>query len=138
MRRLIAVVAAAAALIALAVPAAASDNMNNWHIHDGGSDPGHASIPAFFLTVLGLTEEEYLDDPAVCPNATDKVLLGPDGLDGNQVVRSGICMTSKYVIQLRTQDSSRPAPALASGWKLGLAPTTEGGPSTYVRLTALR
>ncbi|MEO6060175.1 MAG: hypothetical protein ABIQ05_09450 [Candidatus Limnocylindria bacterium] len=134
MRRFIAVVAAAAALIALAVPAAASDNMNNWHIHDGKAEPGHAPI-GFFPTVLGgLTNEQYLLDPAVCPNATDKVLLGPDGLDGNQVVRSGICMTSKYVIQLRTQDSSRPAPTLASGWKLG---STAGGLSTYVRLTAL-
>ena len=33
------------------------------------------------------------------------------GVDANQVVRSGICMTSKYIIQLRTQDAGQPAPA---------------------------
>lgn len=109
---------------------AASDNPNNWHIHDGQAGPGHAPI-GFFPSILGITTAQYLLDPAACPNATDKVLLGPDGIDGNQVVRSGVCMTSDVVIQLRTQNASRPAP---SGWTLG---ATSGSLNTYVRLTAL-
>lgn len=113
-----------------AAPVAASDNRNNWHIHDGEAEPGHAPI-GFFPTVLGVSTEQYLLDPAACPNATDKVLLGSDGLDGNQVVRSGVCMTGTVVIQLRTQDASRPAPV---GWTLG---SSADGLNTYVKLTAL-
>jgi hypothetical protein len=114
----------------VSAPVAASDNANNWHIHDDGTEAGHAPI-GFFPRILGVTREQYLLDPAACPNATDKVLLGPDGVNGNQVVRSGVCMTSRVVIQLRTQDALRPAPV---GWTLG---STAGGLSTYVKLTAL-
>lgn len=124
------VIAMLASSIFAATPVAASDNANNWHIHDGTAEPGHAPI-GFFPTILGITTDQYLLDPAVCPNATDKVLLGPDGIDGLQVVRSGICTTSSVVIQLRTQDASRPAP---TGWTLG---STAGGLSTYVKLTTL-
>jgi len=42
-----------------------------------------------------------------------------------------VCMTSSVVIQLRTQDASRPAP---TGWTLG---STGGGLRTYVKLTTL-
>lgn len=124
------ILAAVLTAVFVSAPVAASDNANNWHIHDGKAEPGHAPI-GFFPAILGVTTEQYLLDPAVCPNATDKVLLGPDGVDGNQVVRSGVCMTSSIVIQLRTQDASRPAP---TGWTLG---STAGGLSTYVKLTAL-
>lgn len=86
---------------------AASDNANNWHIHGDGTGDGHAPI-GFFPGILGLTTAAYLLDPAACPNATDKVLMGPSGLDANQVVRSGICMTGSYIIQLRSQDAGRP------------------------------
>jgi hypothetical protein len=116
--------------VLVSTPVAASDNANNWHIHDGKAEPGHAPI-GFFPTILGVTNEQYLLDPAACPNATDKVLLGPDGLNANQVVRAGVCMTNSVVIQLRTQDASRPAP---TGWTLG---SSAGGLSTYVKLTAL-
>jgi hypothetical protein len=129
MHRLIMLATVAVALLA-ASPVAASDNANNWHIHDSGTGDGHAPI-GFFPSILGLTTEAYLLDPAVCPNATDKVLLGPSGLDAKQVVRSGICMTGSYIIQLRTQDAGRPAPA---GWTLG---SSSGGLATYVRLTEL-
>jgi hypothetical protein len=116
--------------VLVSTPVAASDNANNWHIHDGKAEPGHAPI-GFFPAILGVTNEQYLLDPAACPNATDKVLLGPDGLNANQVVRAGVCMTNSVVIQLRTQDASRPAP---TGWTLG---SSAGGLSTYVKLTAL-
>lgn len=129
MHRLIVLATIVVALLA-ATPVAASDNANNWHIHDGGIAEGHAPV-GFFPTVLGVSLEDYLLDPAVCPNATDKVLLGPSGLKANQVIRSGICTTSDTIIQLRTQVSGRPAPA---GWTLG---SSSGGLSTYVRVTAL-
>lgn len=129
MRPLILLLAALAASIA-AAPVAAADNPTNWHVHDGRSGPGHAPI-GFFPSVLSQTTAAYLNDPAVCPDATDKVLLGPDGVNGNQVIRSGICRTSRYVIHLRTQDVGRPAP---EGWTLG---STAGGVNTYVKLTAL-
>jgi hypothetical protein len=130
MRRFV-ILATVLTAVFVSAPVAASDNANNWHIHDGKAEPGHAPIGFFPAILGGLTTEQYLLDPAVCPNATDKVLLGPDGVDGNQVVRSGVCMTSSIVIQLRTQDASRPAP---TGWTLG---STAGGLSTYVKLTAL-
>lgn len=129
MRRFV-ILATVLTAVFVSAPVAASDNANNWHIHDGKAEPGHAPI-GFFPAILGVTTEQYLLDPAMCPNATDKVLLGPDGVDGNQVVRSGVCMTSSIVIQLRTQDASMPAP---TGWTLG---STAGGLSTYVKLTAL-
>lgn len=130
MRRYLMLASALAALL-VAGPAAASNNARNWHIHDGLSEPGHAPI-GFFPTILGVaTEQEYLLDPAVCPNATDKVLLGPDGVRANQVTRSGVCMTSQVIIQLRTQDASRPAP---TGWVLG---GSSGDLNTYVKLTEL-
>ena len=129
MRRFV-ILATVLTAVFVSTPVAASDNANNWHIHDGKAEPGHAPI-GFFPAILGVTTEQYLLDPAACPNATDKVLLGPDGLDANQVVRAGVCMTSSVVIQLRTQDASRPAP---TGWTLG---STAGGLSTYVKLTAL-
>lgn len=129
MRLLIALATVTVAILA-AAPVAASDNPNNWHIHDGGTAGGHAPI-GFFPSILGVSQDEYLLDPAVCPNATDKVLLGPSGVDANQVVRSGVCTTSSYIIQLRTQDADQPAP---TGWTLG---SSSGGLSTYVRLTEL-
>jgi hypothetical protein len=129
MRRFV-ILATVLTAVFVSTPVAASDNANNWHIHDGKAEPGHAPI-GFFPAILGVTTEQYLLDPAACPNATDKVLLGPDGLNANQVVRAGVCMTSSVVIQLRTQDASRPAP---TGWTLG---STAGGLSTYVKLTAL-
>lgn len=129
MRRFV-ILATVLTAVFVSTPVTASDNANNWHIHDGKTEPGHAPI-GFFPAILGVTTEQYLLDPAACPNATDKVLLGPDGLNANQVVRAGVCMTSSVVIQLRTQDASRPAP---TGWTLG---STAGGLSTYVKLTAL-
>ena len=134
MRRFV-ILATVLTAVFVSTPVAASDNANNWHIHDGKAEPGHAPI-GFFPTILYGSNSptnvaRYLGDPATCPDATDKVLLGPDGINGNQVVRSGVCMTSSVVIQLRTQVASRPAP---NGWTLG---STAGGLSTYVKLTDL-
>lgn len=106
MRRFTLAVALAAALAALAVPAAATDNQNNWHIHDGGSGDGH--YPRLSSTIL-------TGETATCPNATDKSLL-PSGHQANAPLRAGVCFTSTKVIHLRTiADDGAP---MGGGWAL--------------------
>src|SRR5438309_924384 len=53
-----------------------SDVPPNWHIHDGqlALGPEHKGI-SFFPRILGISQAEYLLDPARCPNATDKSFL---------------------------------------------------------------
>jgi hypothetical protein len=48
----------------------------NWDIHDGQTALGsqHKGI-GFFPTILGISVAQYLEDPARCPNATDKAFL---------------------------------------------------------------
>lgn len=131
MRRvtLILTLAAVAAAVA-ALPATANDNQNNWHIHDGGSGPGHLGI-AFFPTILGLSTAAYLEDPATCPNATDKALL-PGGRVAEMPLRAGVCFTSTKVIHLRTIRPAEQAPA--APWQL-LGPTDGGTWLTYYHVT---
>ena len=132
MRRLIMMAAAGAALIALAAPTAANDNKSNWHIHDvppGGSlREGHLPT-AFFPGILGISLDAYLEDPATCPNATDKGLL-PSGHQAHMPLRAGVCFTSDAVIHLRTIGADEQAPRGA--WTL-LGPTdlTAGGGPWY-------
>ncbi len=76
---------------------------SNWHVHDCTVSPcvlPHAPT-AFFPYVLAETLDQYLLDPAECPNATDKGLL-PPGLEEGEPLRAGVCMTSTTVIQLRS------------------------------------
>jgi len=112
-----------------------------WHIHDCA--PGstcifpHAPV-AFFPTILtGGDVSAYLQDPARCPDATDKAFLGggapgptADGLDGNQPLRDGVCMTSTTIIHLKSIAVDQPAPV---GWTWV---STAGGFATYYLLTA--
>ena len=123
----------ALAAAAIALPASATDNQNNWHIHDlpvGQTMPGHLGI-AFFPTILDQTEAEYLADPATCPNATDKALL-PGGLVAEMPLRAGVCFTTTKVIQLRTLRPDEQAPG--GDWTL-LGPTDSGTWVTYYRIT---
>ena len=71
--------------------AAGSEPPRNWHVHDGQSalGPQHKGV-GFFPAILGLTTAEYLQDPARCPDATDKVFL-PNGKNDNQPLRAGHC-----------------------------------------------
>jgi len=140
-RRSLLAMALVAGLAALAVPAAAVEPQNaNWHVHDGHTTmPGHLGI-AFFPTILyGSNSAEnialYLEDPATCPNATDKALL-PSGLVAGMPLRAGVCFTSTKVIQVRTIGPDEQAPG--GDWTL-LGPTdgtVAGGPwVTYYRVT---
>jgi hypothetical protein len=131
MRRFTLILALGAlAAAAIALPASATDNRNNWHIHDGQAMPGH--LPkAFFPTILDQTDAEYLADPATCPNATDKALL-PGGLVAEMPLRAGVCFTSTKVIHLRTLRPDEQAPG--GVWTL-LGPTDGGTWVTYYRIT---
>ena len=102
----------------------------NWHIHDGGSGPQHKLI-SFFPRILGISEAAYLQDPARCPNATDKALLPSDPESNNDLLRAGDCMTSTTVIHLRTVPTGTAGP---EGWQ-SLTTTTEPGWVTYYLVT---
>ena len=65
-----------AAAFAAAPAGAERGSYNNWHVHDGGSGVDanglvHRSA-AFFPSIL---PGDYSEDPAYCPDATDKLLL---------------------------------------------------------------
>ena len=102
----------------------------NWHIHDGGSGPQHKPI-SFFPRILGISEAAYLEDPARCPNATDKALLPSDQESNSDVLRAGDCVTSTTVIHLRTVPTGTSGPA---GWQ-SLTTASEPGFVTYYMVT---
>jgi hypothetical protein len=106
----------------------ASDLPPNWHIHDGqfGLGPQHKGI-AFFPQILGISTAQYLQDPARCPNATDKALLPSNG-DG-AVLRAGVCMTGALVIQLRTVPAGTAGPA---GWSSIVWPSEPDNVTYYL------
>jgi hypothetical protein len=132
MKRFLLTLALGTALVAFAAgPVVAEDPRNpNWHIHDGGSGPGHLGI-GFFPTILDQTQAEYLADPATCPNATDKALL-PSGLVAEMPLRAGVCFTTDKVIHLRTLRPDEQAPG--GDWTF-LGPTDGGTWVTYYRVT---
>lgn len=110
-----------------------------WHIHDCAAAPcvwPHAGV-AFFPKVLNESLSTYLQDPAECPDATDKALLGGgapgpsgDGLTGNQPLREGVCQTSTTVIHLKSISLDAQVP---DGWTLQ---GVSAGFATYYMLTA--
>ncbi len=102
----------------------------NWHIHDGGSGPQHKAI-SFFPRILGISEAAYLEDPARCPNATDKALLPSDPESNSDVLRAGHCVTSTTVIHLRTVPTGTAGPA---GWQ-SLTTPSEPDHVTYYMVT---
>jgi hypothetical protein len=121
---------------ALAGPSA-SQLPPTWHIHDCTSSCvlPHAPV-GFFPAILGESLSTYLQDPAMCPDATDKAFLGGgqpptrDGVEQNQPLREGVCMTSTTIIHLRSVSPDQPAPA---GWTYV---STAGGYATYFLLTS--
>lgn len=130
-------------LVALAAfgPAAAladssaSELPPSWHIHDNqGATLGSQHKPAgFFPTILGISLETYLEDPARCPNATDKVFLPSVGQSSSEILRAGVCMTSTAVISLRTVPETVSGP---EGWAFLL--NTDGGNYTTYYSIAYR
>jgi hypothetical protein len=109
----------------------ASELPPTWHIHDGQTALGsqHKAI-SFFPTILGISTADYLQDPARCPNATDKVFLPSVEESKSDVLRAGVCVTSTTVIHLRTVPVGTSGPA---GWKF--LPSTEPGFDTYYMVT---
>jgi hypothetical protein len=139
MRRKLTALAGLAAALALAVvaagPAAAErGSYNNWHVHDGGSGVDanglvHRGL-AFFPAILTAGNvAAYLEDPAYCPDATDKLTL-PAGTNG-EFPLVGDCFTNALVIHLRAIPAGDPVPP-------GYESTggTTGGATVYYRLTA--
>jgi hypothetical protein len=102
----------------------AEERPPTWHIRDGGSGPQHKPI-SFFAKSLGISEEAYLQDPARCPDATDKALLPGD--PESDVERAGVCETSTTVIHLRTVPTGTAGP---EGWQS--LTTEEGVVSCYM------
>jgi len=103
-----------------------------WHIHDGQLElgPQHKAI-SFFPTILGISTDAYLQDPARCPNAADKAFLPSVGKSNSDLLRAGVCMTSTTVIHLRTVPLGTAGPA---GWQ-SLTTASEPGYVTYYLVT---
>ena len=126
-----AVAAAFWAALAGAASAGPSQLPPTWHVHDCLSSCvlPHAPV-GFFPAILGEPTSTYVLDPARCPDATDKAFLGggqsptTDGVEANQPLREGVCMTSTTIIHLKSIAPDQPAP---SGWTLV---GTSGGYST--------
>jgi hypothetical protein len=123
------------ALLASAAVASASYVNNplppNHHIHDCTAAPcvyPHLAV-GFFPRILRQSLGTFLEDPAVCNDATDKALLPGDAKpEGNQPLRAGVCSTSTTIIHMRSIDVGDPAP---EGWSGPIAPTVLKG-VTYV------
>jgi hypothetical protein len=135
MKRWIVVAALAVASVGAAGTALATSSASelppNWHIHDGqiALGPQHKGI-GFFPTILGVSTATYLQDPAACPDATDKAFL-PQGRQPGQPLRAGVCMTSTAIIHLHSVPSGAEGPA---GWA-SLTTASEPGWVTYYTVT---
>jgi hypothetical protein len=104
----------------------------NWHIHDGqpALGPQHKGI-GFFPRILGISSEQYVLDPARCPNATDKAFLPSFSERESDLLRAGECETSTVIIHLRTVPLGTSGP---DGW-LSLTAANEPGFVTYYLVT---
>ena len=127
-----------AAATAFGPPAALADSSASdlppaWHVHDGQPALGsqHKAI-GFFPIILGVDVATYLQDPAECPNATDKAFLPSWGSTATPLLRAGVCQTSTVVIQLRTVPDGVAGP---EGWS-SLTTASEPGWRTFYRITA--
>ena len=130
-----AILVAVVALGAFTGPVFADPGSNlpaNWHVHDGqlALGPQHKGI-GFFPVILGLAPAAYLQDPAQCPNATDKAFLPSFGSSEAPLLRAGQCKTSTAVIHLRTVPVGTAGP---EGWAW-LTAASEPGWVTYYMVT---
>lgn len=131
-RRLLIVAAVLACVGALArTGSSASELPPNWHVHDGQTalGPEHKGI-GVFPAMLGVSQADYLEDPAQCPDATDKAFL-PQGRQDGQPLRAGICMTSTAIIHQLTVPLGTSGP---EGWS-SITTASEAGWITYYLVT---
>lgn len=134
-RALILAASAVTALVA-AYPASADREYNNWHIHSGLPMPQPDGLvhrtAAFFPTILGFPSlAAYQASPANwarCPDATDKILVGPDFIVNGSKSASGVCMNESTVIHIKTVPAGQSPP---EGWW-----PIPGSTTGYYRLTA--
>lgn len=135
MNRWIVVLAIAAAVLGGSAAAVRADSSAavlppSWHIHDGQAALGPQHKPVgFFPALLGISLEQYLQDPARCPNATDKAFLPSSGSAQSDLLRAGVCFTSTQVIHLRTVPLGTSGP---DGWQARTAPTEPGWVTYYM------
>ncbi len=137
MKKLQALVGIAVALGLAAVaaaPASADRDSYNWHVHDGGSGTDanglvHRGLAFFPAILTGGDVGAYLQDPAYCPDATDKLTL-PAGSSG-EFPLVGDCFTNAFVIHLRAIPAGDAVPPgyQSTGW-------TTGGAVVYYTLTS--
>ena len=137
-QKLVATIAALGLLAVFAGSAMAAANASelppNWHVHDGlGATLGsqHKGV-GFFPAILGLTTPVYLQDPAQCPNATDKAFLPSADTSEGPFLRAGQCQTTTQVIHLRTVPVG---PAGPDGWS-SITVASEPGWVTYYLVTS--
>jgi hypothetical protein len=111
----------------------APDLPPNWHVHDGQLvlGPQHKGI-GFFPTILGLSTADYLQDPARCPDATDKVFLPSVEESRSDILRAGVCTTTTAIIHMRTVPVGTAGP---EGWQ-SLTTPSEPGFVTYYLVTS--
>jgi hypothetical protein len=106
----------------------------NWHVHDGlGATLGaqHKGV-GFFPAILGIPTADYLQDPAQCPNATDKAFLPSADTSEGPFLRAGQCQTSTKIVHLRTVPAGTSGP---DGWS-SITVATEPGWVTYYLVTS--
>lgn len=132
MRRFAFVLVAMTAVAASALPAGAVPD-NNWHVHDAGQssvDMRHAGL-VFFPLLFSQEQDTYdpVNDPAICPDATDKGGTLHNGEHRNRHHVNGVCQTDEYVIHLRS--ASGGSAQISDDW--GSVPF--GSDTVYYRLT---
>lgn len=132
MKRLAFAVLAMTAAAATVVPVGAAPT-NNWHVHDGGtSDVAMRKAGVVFFPLLFEQEGDVYDpenDPAVCPDATDKAGTLHNGEHKNRHHVNGVCQTDEYIIHLRS--ASGGSDQISDDW--GSVPF--GTDTVYYRLT---
>jgi hypothetical protein len=132
---LLGIAAALATAVVVVGPAIADRGaFNNWHVHDGGNGVDanglvHRGLAFFPAILTGGDVAAYLEDPAYCPDATDKLTL-PAGTNGEYPL-VGVCMTNAVVIHLRAIPAGDPVPP---GYESTGRST--GGAVVYYLLTA--
>jgi hypothetical protein len=132
-------IAVATSVLAFAPAAAAYFAPNalppTWHVHNGCvvAVP-HCQGVAFFPQII--PGYDPVNDPAECPDATDKAFLGGGepstsntGIELNQPLREGVCMTRETIIHLKSIPLDQPAP---DGWTGPVGTPTVVNGITYV------
>lgn len=129
-------IAVALGITAVAAAPAGADRgaYKNWHVHDGGAGTDanglvHRGVVFFPAILTGGNVGAYLEDPAYCPDATDKLTL-PAGTNG-EFPLVGQCQTNSFIIHLRAIPTGDAVPPgyQSTGW-------ATGGAAVYYALTA--